>query len=140
MHAFTLRHKAVALLILASSLATLASAAPAGPADPATAVPAIRYDSVFNQYQALADEPASPDAVWKNANAAVAGTGHEGHAMAMPMSGSTPAPMDKPAAHAVHSMDQHKAMTMPMEMKMPESRPPTKAPGMNMQHDHGKGH
>ena len=140
MHALTLRHDALALLILAGSLASVASAAPVEPADPAAAVPAIRYDSVFNQYRALADEPASPDAVWKSANAAVAGTGHEGHSMNMPMSGPTQAPMAKPFEHAGHSMAEHKSMTMPMEMKTPESRPPKKAPVMNMQHGHGKGH
>lgn len=128
MHPIDLRACAVALLAMA---ATAASAAPADPANPSASVPETRYESSFAYYQVAADEPASPDAVWKSANAAVAGTGLEGGAMRMPGGGSEQAPVATPGGHEGHAMGGHTGMAMPM---------PDKAPVMNMQHEHGKGH
>lgn len=117
-------------------------------------VKAQPYESVFKNYQPVADEPTSPDKLWRGANDAVARQGDpSGMAgmsmdgpmtMPMPGSGGKPMPMDMkmPMNHttpmpAGHAMPMHKAMPMPE--KAPKKAPAPAAsmpPGMDMHKGH----
>lgn len=147
------RRTCIAAALLPLFLGVDVAAAPA--ADPTSATATVTpqpYESVFKNYRSASDETTSPDKLWRDANAAVAGQGgHAGMAgmttdgsMSMPASGEKSMPMDMkmpmdhtmkmPAGNA-KSMDQ----TMPMPEKAPKDAPAPAAPmppGMNMHEGH----
>ena len=139
------RRTCIAAALLPLFLGVDGAAAPV--ADPTSATATVTpqpYESVFKNYRSASDETTSPDKLWRDANAAVAGQGgHAGMAgmttdgsMSMPASGEKSMPMDMkmPAGNA-KSMDQ----TMPMPEKAPKDAPAPAAPmppGMNMHEGH----
>ena len=84
-----------------TSFASIAGEPPASlkAADPAAQVSQTTYTSVLSKYRPAQDTSASPDKVWKEANATVANEGMHGGAHA----GHTPAAQDD-SGHVGHTM------------------------------------
>lgn len=106
--------------LLAVPVFVLAQQAPraADPADPRAAVPPAVYESAIPAISRPAPEhgDATPDKLWRSANATVAGApGHAGHGSIAPAASDhahaaqpTPAPPAKPAVHpAGHAAADH---------------------------------
>ncbi len=133
-----LRTCAAACLVLPALAVTAATPDPSDPADPSVTVPTSRYESIFQQYQPDAADPATPDTLWRSANAAVANTGQHGHLMAAPA--SQPEPVTSQNAGKSPSPAGDIAPTpTPAPSPPAKQAPATRAPAAPMHHQHGEG-
>ncbi|UVW27449.1 hypothetical protein [Massilia sp. H6] len=100
---------AVAITSFASSAGEPPAALAA--ADPAARVSPTRYTSALSSYMPHKAPAVSPDKVWREANARVAGEGMHGHAHGghgAPAEPAEPARLANPDPHAGHQMNHDK--------------------------------
>lgn len=117
-----------------TSLASFAGEPPASlkVADPAAQVALTTYTSVLSTYKPAADADVSPDKVWREANATVAGESmqggaHAGHAPAAQDAGAHAGHMmPAPDTHAGHQMTPAAKSDPHAGHKMPQKQPATK--------------
>lgn len=108
-----------------SLIATAAEPSKSGqPQDPMAAPPQLTYTSAFVNYRRSSDGEASPDKLWRQANADVALDGMEMSAPAgssTPRGAAVPSSLDKPASGS--SMPGHVGHQMTPEHATPAERP-----------------